>query len=104
MKYFRWTAPIHTILSVKGLSRRALFLLIVFFIFHLAGFRQFTGFLCGTLETGAGMRELSALLGFTFDMGALGIWVAFPLGFVLKAALGIVAYRRGHWARTGVTA
>lgn len=44
---------------------------------------------------------LSALLGFVFHLGAFGIWLAFPLSFVIKAFLGILAYKYTGWARMG---
>ncbi|MCB9777032.1 MAG: MATE family efflux transporter [Alphaproteobacteria bacterium] len=44
---------------------------------------------------------LSFVLGFPLGLGAFGVWVAFPLGFVGKAALASWIYRRGGWARTG---
>jgi len=43
----------------------------------------------------------SYLLGFAAGWGAFGVWAAFPLSFVLRAALGLLAYRHGAWARTG---
>jgi putative MATE family efflux protein len=43
----------------------------------------------------------SWLLGFPLGLGAFGIWLAFPLSFVLRAALAALAYRRGSWARVG---
>jgi putative MATE family efflux protein len=43
----------------------------------------------------------SYVLGFIFGLEAWGVWVAFPLTFGIKAAWGMVAYRRGQWARTG---
>ena len=43
----------------------------------------------------------SAVLGFVLSMGAPGIWLAFPLGFVLKAVLALRAYRQGTWAKVG---
>jgi putative MATE family efflux protein len=46
---------------------------------------------------------LSYVLGFTFDLGSFGVWLSFPLSFIIKAALDYIAYRRGTWARTGVT-
>jgi putative MATE family efflux protein len=46
---------------------------------------------------------LSFVLGFTLALGPAGIWVAFPLSFVLKAALGYVVWRRQNWAKTGKT-
>ena len=41
---------------------------------------------------------LSWLLGFPLGLGPLGVWVAFPISFLVKMALGIVAYRKGDWA------
>jgi len=46
---------------------------------------------------------LSWFLGFPMGLGAWGVWVAFPLCFVLKVALAALAYRSGRWARTGAT-
>lgn len=43
----------------------------------------------------------SFILGFPLGLGAWGVWAAFPLGFVGKAALALYVYRRGGWARTG---
>jgi Na+-driven multidrug efflux pump len=45
---------------------------------------------------------LAWLLGFVFHLGALGVWLSFPIAFVGKAALGYAAYKRGKWAVTGV--
>jgi putative MATE family efflux protein len=41
------------------------------------------------------------LLGFVVGWGAFGVWVAFPLSFVLKTFWACIAYRRGAWAVTG---
>lgn len=47
---------------------------------------------------------LSWLLGFVVGWGAFGIWVALPISFVVRMGLGILAYRRGDWARAGASA
>lgn len=44
---------------------------------------------------------LSWFLGFVLDWGAFGIWVALPISFLVRACLGVIAYRRGKWARSG---
>jgi len=44
---------------------------------------------------------LSWFLGFVMGWGAFGIWVAMPISFVVRMCLGVVAYRRGAWARAG---
>jgi len=46
---------------------------------------------------------LSWFLGFVVGWGAFGIWVAVPISFVVRMFLGILAYRRGEWARVGAT-
>ncbi|MCA9565333.1 MAG: MATE family efflux transporter [Myxococcales bacterium] len=46
---------------------------------------------------------LSYILGFPVGWMTFGVWVAFPLGFVLKGALGMVAYKSNVWAKTGTT-
>ncbi len=46
---------------------------------------------------------LSWLLGFVVGWGALGIWVALPISFVVRMLLGILAYRHGAWARVGAS-
>jgi len=47
---------------------------------------------------------LSAVLGFAANLGAFGVWLSFPLSFVVKAGLGWIAYKRAHWAKVGVHA
>ena len=46
---------------------------------------------------------LGAVLAFPFGMGAFGLWLSFPLSFVLKALLGYQAYRAEKWAKTGIS-
>ena len=35
-------------------------------------------------------------------VGVLGVWLSFPLSFVVRALAMYFAYRRGRWAVTGV--
>ena len=42
------------------------------------------------------------LLGFTFGLGPLGIWLGFPIGFSVRAALESWAFSGSKWTRTGV--
>jgi putative MATE family efflux protein len=44
------------------------------------------------------------LLGFVFDLGATGVWLAFPVAFAAKALAAYVAYRRETWAVVGLAA
>jgi Na+-driven multidrug efflux pump len=46
---------------------------------------------------------LSWVLGFVVGWGAFGIWIALPISFVVRMGLGILAYRRGGWARAGAS-
>ena len=46
---------------------------------------------------------LSWFLGFVVGWGAFGIWVAVPVSFGVRMCLGILAYRKGSWARAGAT-
>ena len=45
---------------------------------------------------------LAALLGLALDLGALGVWLSFPIAFAVRALATYVAYRRGLWAVTGI--
>lgn len=45
---------------------------------------------------------VALLLGFGLGLDETGVWWSFPIGFVAKAALNIVALRRERWAVTGV--
>jgi putative MATE family efflux protein len=45
---------------------------------------------------------LAWLLGFTFGLDALGVWLSFPVAFIAKASLGYFAFRQEKWAVTGV--
>jgi putative MATE family efflux protein len=46
---------------------------------------------------------LSWFLGFVVGWGAFGIWLAVPVSFLVRMCLGILAYRKGSWARAGAT-
>lgn len=82
----------------------------------LAGINiAFIGLFQGAGATGISLRinilatlliqiPLAALLGFVFDLRALGVWLAFPLAFLIKITLAMSAYRAERWARTGVHA
>ncbi len=69
------------------------------------------GLLRGAGATGTSLRinfvgtmlqiPLSWLLGFPLGFGAWGVWAAFPLSYVLKVMLSVLAYRSGAWAKVG---
>ena len=42
------------------------------------------------------------LLGFTLELGPLGVWLSFPVGFAFRAALESWAISGSRWTRTGV--
>ncbi|MEC8422954.1 MAG: MATE family efflux transporter, partial [Myxococcota bacterium] len=44
---------------------------------------------------------LSWVLGFHMGLGCFGVWLAFPVGFMLKALLGVALWQNGSWARSG---
>ena len=44
---------------------------------------------------------LSWILGFPLGLGAFGVWLAFPLSFIIKAVMLGYAWREGSWAKTG---
>ncbi|MFT4622936.1 MAG: putative MATE family efflux protein [Myxococcota bacterium] len=44
---------------------------------------------------------LSWFLGITLGLGTFGVWVAFPLSFVVKLIWGGIEVRRGAWATVG---
>jgi putative MATE family efflux protein len=44
---------------------------------------------------------MSFILGFVFDLGVYGIWLAFPLSFGVKVFHAFWYVRRGDWARAG---
>ena len=62
-----------------------------------------TSLLINTIGTLVVQVPLSWFLGFVVGWGAFGIWVALPVSFAVRMLLGIVAYRRGAWARAGAT-
>lgn len=45
---------------------------------------------------------LAWLLAFPLGLGALGVWLSFPLSFVVKALWEYVIFQQGRWAVTGV--
>ena len=78
----------------------------------VAVYITFAGMLQGSGDTKTSLRinlvatfalqiPLSWLLGFPLGLGAFGVWLAFPLSFVLKAGLGIWVWRRAEWAKVG---
>lgn len=78
----------------------------------VGGYVAFVGLLQGAGFTNLSLRinflatvlfqiPLSYILGFPLGMGTFGVWLAFPLSFVVKAGLGFLAYRKGEWAKTG---
>src|SRR5262249_41847482 len=42
------------------------------------------------------------VLAFTFDQGAFGVWISFPVAILAKAVLNFAAYKGEKWAVTGV--
>ncbi len=45
---------------------------------------------------------IAVALAFPLGLGPLGVWLSFPIGFVLKTALETLVYRGDRWATVGV--
>jgi Na+-driven multidrug efflux pump len=45
---------------------------------------------------------LAGLLGFGLGLGAFGVWLSFPISFVVRALATYLAYTRDRWAVAGV--
>jgi Na+-driven multidrug efflux pump len=63
-----------------------------------------TALVINLVSTIAFQIPLSFLLAFTFEMGALGVWLAFPLAFLVKLFLEAATYWRGRWIKLGLHA
>jgi len=81
----------------------------------LAGWQTaVTGLLQGSGATGVSLRinvyatlfqiPASFALGFPLGLGAFGVWLAFPLSFVLRVWLVQRAYKSNTWAKVGLHA
>ena len=44
---------------------------------------------------------LSWILGFPLGLGAFGVWLGFPLSFIIRSVMLAGAWREGSWAKTG---
>ena len=42
------------------------------------------------------------ILGFWMGMGPLGVWLSFPVAYLLRTTLEAIVYWRGAWARVGL--
>jgi putative MATE family efflux protein len=47
---------------------------------------------------------LQAIFAFALGWGAVGVWLAFPVTYILRISLAVSVYRRGAWARVGLAA
>src|SRR6185295_17102557 len=83
MNFFRSHAPRPERLSAKGLLRYAAGLSVFFLAAHLAGLREFTSVLNGTVGSTAVSWEIAALLGVTY--------IAFYLAFVIVVPVLVAA-------------
>ncbi|MFC1452908.1 hypothetical protein ACFLSJ_06140 [Verrucomicrobiota bacterium] len=92
MPAVRLLEPIDKVFSPKGLIVRGGILAVLFLVSHAVGLREFTGFLSGTLEAGAGRREVLALLGFVYVILYLLFTVVVPVLFIAAA----MSFTWGH--------
>ena len=76
--------------SAKGFFLRAMAIVLIFALCHLAGLREYTTILCGTLPTEGASRELLAGLGFFYVIMFLAATVVAP---ILAIASGFMFLR-----------
>lgn len=98
-KLIRWLAHFWRaeFFSPRGFVLRALAIVTVFIVAHLAGWREYTSILNGTVGPGSAGRELSTAFGVTYVLAYLGVVVIVPV-FILAAGILAVWQRR----RTGI--
>lgn len=80
--------------SPRGFVLRAILIGIAFLIVHLAGLREYTSILNGTVGPGSANRELSVVLGVLYVAAYLGTVVLVP---ILLLGAGILQL----WLRGG---
>ncbi|TFH13790.1 MAG: hypothetical protein E4H02_11155 [Lentisphaerales bacterium] len=83
---------IDELLSPRGFLKRAAVLTVVFAVFHVAGLREMTSFLCGMAPMTGGAAKLSALMGLGYVVSYLGFIVIVPI-LVIASALLLVSSR-----------
>src|SRR5579859_277795 len=74
--------------SPRGFILRAIFIGVVFLMIHLAGLREYTSVLNGTVGPGSANRELSVVLGVVYVAAYLGVVLIVP---ILLLGAGILA-------------
>jgi putative MATE family efflux protein len=56
------------------------------------------------LTANLGLRvTLALILGLCTSYGAFGVWLSWPAALLVQLPLAFIAYRRGAWAKTGLT-
>lgn len=78
--------------SPKDFLRRAVVLLLVFLAVHLAGLREFTSILNGTMASVELGRGMSAFLGLVYVFAYLGVVLVVPI--LLLAAAMLAGWKR----------
>lgn len=118
--FIAWAGPIVQIFDVQPgtdlFDYAVLWMQLLGYCMPVVGIHiSFAGMLSGSGATRTSLRinlwitllfqiPASWLLGFPLGLGVLGIWVAFPIAFGIKAIWGWIEYRRGHWAKVGAQA
>ena len=88
--------------SPKDFVRRAVVLLLIFLAVHLAGLREYTSFLNGTMASVELGRGMSAFLGLLYVFAYLGVVLLVPM--LLLAAALLAGWRRLSRRRAAVAA
>ena len=78
--------------SPKDFLRRAVVLLLIFLAVHLAGLREFTSILNGTVASVELGRGMSAFLGLVYLFSYLGVVLLVPI--LLLAAVMLAGWKR----------
>lgn len=91
----------HAVLTPSGLVLRGAFLVAAFAACHLAGWREYTSFLCG-MDPAVGAAQTQALLGFIYVFAFLGSAVVAPVLLLAAAILWVLnAADRREAAKAG---
>jgi len=80
------------LLTPKGFSTRAAIIILLFLVCQIAGLREYTSLLCGTLTTGGAGREFVAFMGISYVMIYFAVVIGVPI-LVLGAGIFSIAQR-----------
>ena len=88
------------ILSARGLLARAALIAVAYGAMHLAGWRQHTCFLSGTVSD-AGSAQWTQLAGIAYLLFHVAFWMLAPVLVIAAALLRVLASRQRNAAGGG---